>query len=131
MIHKVNLNPAFHEKINEIKPGTIIDFYVRDILKGDKIILTQILRESLWDTIRVGQVKEGTVRKVADFGTLVSLDDETTGLIQKTYIEKANAKLKKGDKVKVKVVSVIKDDRKIYLDYGKYVAYRKKIRFNV
>ena len=43
MIHKVNLNPEFHDKINEIKAGTIIDFYIRDILKGNKIILTQIL----------------------------------------------------------------------------------------
>ena len=117
MIHKVNLNPAFQDKIEEIKPGTVIDFYVRDILKGNKIILTQILRESLWDTIRVGQVKEGTVRSVKPFGALVSLDDETTGLIQNTYIEKANISLKKGEKIKVKVVSVIKDDRKIYLDF--------------
>jgi len=117
MIHKVNINPAFQDKINEIVPGTVIDFYVRDILKGNKIILTQILRESLWDTIRTGQVKEGTILVVKPFGALVALDAETTGLIQNTYIEKSNKTLKKGDKVNVKIVSVIKDDRKIYLDF--------------
>jgi len=117
MIHKVNLNPAFQDKITEIESGTVIDFYVRDVLKGDKIILTQILRESLWDTIRVGQIKEGTVRVVKPFGALIALDDETTGLVQNTYIEKSGKSLTKGDKVQVKIVSVIKDDRKIYLDF--------------
>ena len=117
MIHKVNIHEEWRDRLTEIIPGTQIDFYVRDLLKGDKIIATQILRESLWDTIRVGQVKEGIVRKVANFGVLVSLDDETTGLIQRTYIERHNKTLNKGDKVNVKIVSVIKDDRKIYLDF--------------
>jgi len=119
MIHKVNIHPDWQDRLHEIKPGTPIDFYCRDILKGDKVILTQILRESLWDTIRVGNVKEGKVRSVKPFGVLVSLDAETMGLIQNTYIEKAGVTLKKGDTVKVKVVSVIKDDRKIYLDFKK------------
>ena len=118
MIHKVNITIDWQERIADIKPGMLIDFYIRDILKGEKIILTQILRESLWDTIRVGQVKEGVVRTVKPFGILVALDDETVGLVQNTYIERAGKKdLKKGDTIKVKIVSVIKDDRKIYLDF--------------
>ena len=119
MVHKVNVNPEWQNKLDQIPAGSDIDFYVRDILKGDRIILTQILRESLWDTIRVGQVKDGVVRAVKPFGALVSLDVETTGLIQNTYIEKSGKTLKKGDNIKVKVVSVIKDDRKIYLDFKK------------
>lgn len=117
MVHKVNINPEWQDKLNEIEPGTLIKFYVRDILKGNKIILTQILRESLWDTIRVGNVKTGTVICVKPFGALISLDEETTGLIQNTYIEKSGLQLKSGDEVDVKIVSVIKDDRKIYLDF--------------
>jgi len=119
MIHKVNINPTHQDKIHSIKPGTVITFYVRDILKNDKIILTQILRESLWDSIRVGQVKEGTVISVKPFGALISLDEETTGLMQNTYIEKAKIKLEKGDKINVRIVSIIKDDRKIYFDFSK------------
>jgi small subunit ribosomal protein S1 len=119
MIHKVNINPSHQDKIHTIKPGTVITFYCRDILKGNKIILTQMLRESLWDTIRVGQIKEGTILTVKPFGALVALDEETTGLIQNTYIERSKRKLEKGDKVEVKIVSVIKDDRKIYLDFPK------------
>jgi small subunit ribosomal protein S1 len=119
MIHKVNIQEEWQERLHEIKPGTPITFFVKDVLKGDKIILTQILRESLWDTIRVGNVREGVVRSIKPFGALISLDAETTGLIQNTYIEKSGKTLKKGDKVDVKVVSVIKDDRKIYLDFKK------------
>ena len=115
MIHKVNLNPEYQDKLDLVTPGIPIDFYVRDILKGNKIILTQILRESLWDIIKVGQIRDAVVTGVKNFGVLVALDDETFGLIQNTYIQKANASLKQGDKIKVKVVSVIKDDRKIYL----------------
>lgn len=117
MIHKVNINPKWQERLNEIKPGTPIDFYIRDILKGNRIILTQILRKSLWDTIRIGNIKEGKIISIKPFGALVSLDQETMGLIQNIYIKKSGKTLKKGDKLKVKVISVIKDDRKIYLDF--------------
>ena len=116
MIHKVNLNPEWQDKIQQIEPGTEIDFYVRDILKGNKIILSQFLRESLWDKIKVGHVKEGIVRAVKSFGVLVELDPETTGLIQNTYLKRADKELKVGEKVDVKIISVIRDDRKIYLD---------------
>jgi hypothetical protein len=40
----------------EIKPGQI-EFYIKEIIKN-KIILTQVLRETLWDTIKNGQVIE-------------------------------------------------------------------------
>lgn len=118
MIHKVNLNEEWQDKIEQIPSGFEIDFYVQDILKGDRLILTQnIHQESLWDTIRVNQVKTGKIIDIKPFGALVSLDSQTMGLIQTTYINKANKSLKKGDMVDVKVVSVIKDDRKIYLAF--------------
>jgi len=117
MIHKVNLNPDWDVK--DVKDGMELEFYLRDILKGNKLILSQIPRDSLWDTIKLGQIIEGKIRVVKPFGALISLDEETTGLIQNTYIEKAGVKLKNGDKISVKVISVIKDERKIYLDIKK------------
>ena len=118
MIHKVNIIKDWQDKMDQIVPGMEIEFYVQDILKGDRLILTQnINAESLWDTIRVNQVKEGTVISVKPFGALISLDSQTMGLIQTTYINKAERTLIKGEKVQVKVVSVIKDDRKIYLSF--------------
>jgi ribosomal protein S1 len=118
MIHKVNLNIDWQDRINEITPGYEIDFYVQDILKGNRLILTQNLEEkSLWNTIKVNQIKTGEIIAIKPFGALVSLDSQTMGLIQTTYINKAGRVLKKGDKIEVKVISVIKDERKIYLSF--------------
>ena len=37
-----------------------------NVLKGNKIILTQIPTESLWDKIRVGKFYDGTVKDIRD-----------------------------------------------------------------
>jgi len=118
MIHKANIREDYQNKINEIEPGTLIDFYIKDVIKGgSQIILTQILTDSLWDTIRVGDTIEGKVITVKPFGALIELDYETNGLIQTSYINKNNKKLLSGDKIKVVVISIIRDDRKIYLTF--------------
>ena len=115
MIHKANINPLYADKLDQIQAGTEIDFYVKEILK-DKIILTQIIRETLWDTIEEGQTLEGVVKDMKVFGALVQLDDETRGLIHATELKKLNiAELKSGQKVKVKVTDINRGDRKIYL----------------
>ena len=122
MIHKANAGEPLKALIKEdgridVKPGTGIEFYVKDIAKkGRQIILTQVLRESVWDKIRVGQEYEASVVSTKNFGVLVSLDEETLGLIQNTYIQKSGKTFYNNEKIKVKVISVIKDDRKIYLD---------------
>lgn len=118
MIHKANIREDYQDKIKSIEPGTLIDFYVKDITKGgNQIILTQILKESLWDTIRVGDIIKGKVISVKPFGALIELDYETNGLIQTTYINKNNRKLIAGEIVDVIVISIIRDDRKIYLTF--------------
>jgi len=118
MIHKANIREDYQDKINSIQPGTLIDFYIKDITKGgNQIILTQILKESLWDTIRVGDIIKGKVISVKPFGALIELDYETNGLIQTTYINKNNKKLIPGESVDVIVISIIRDDRKIYLTF--------------
>jgi len=119
MIHKANINEIFRDKLADIAPGTEIDFYVKDVIKGgNQIILTQTLEESLWDTVRVGDKLNGKVITVKPFGALIALDYETNGLIQTTYINKNNKSLKSGEKVDVIVISIIRDDRKIYLTFG-------------
>jgi len=118
MIHRYNINEEWcpDEKWKKIVPGMVVNFYVKDIiLKKKKIILTQILRKSLWDTIKKDKIIEGKIIMIKPFGALVQLDDETNGLIQNSYIQKNDIKLKTGDNISVRVLSVIKDDRKIYL----------------
>lgn len=118
MVHKANIHESWHDKWDQILPGMLIDFYVKEVIKNNKIILTQILKESLWDTIKVGKVLTGKIRDIKNFGALIQLDEETTGLIQTTYINKYNKKLNIGDEIKVKVISLIRDDRKIYLNFA-------------
>ena len=114
MIHKANVNPDWQEKLQDVKPGFEIDFYVKEIVK-DKIILTQILRETLWDNIKNGQVLDGRVRDVKPFGVLISLDEETMGLIHTSELEKLGKKFTAGQETKVKVLAVDRQNRKIFL----------------
>jgi ribosomal protein S1 len=122
MIHKANVHPEWQEKLSEIKPGFEIEFYIKEIArspKGDKIILTQILRETLWDTIKNGQIIDGKVKDTKQFGTLVHLDEETIGLIHTSELEKIGKKFSAGQDVKVKVLSVDRSSRKIFLTAAK------------
>ena len=84
----------------------------------DKIILTQILRETLWDNIKNGQVLDGVVRDTKQFGTLINLDSETVGLIHTSEMEKLGKKFTSGQQLKVKVLSVDRMSRKIFLTLG-------------
>jgi ribosomal protein S1 len=114
MIHKANISPEWSDRIDEIKPGMIIEFWVKEIVK-DKIILTQIDRESLWDIIRIGQVIDGTVKDSKPFGILVSLDDETMGLIHISELDKVGKKYYPDDNIKVRVLAIDRNQRKIFL----------------
>jgi small subunit ribosomal protein S1 len=114
MIHKANLSPEWQNRISDIKPGQEIEFYIKEIIK-EKIILTQVLRETLWDTIKNGQLIEGRVKDVKQFGTLVILDDETVGLIHTSEMEKLGKKFTAGQDIRVKVLSVDRPSRKIFL----------------
>lgn len=114
MIHKSNINPEYADRIKDIQPGTEIVFYIKEIFK-EKIILTQILKESLWDEIKIGQNINGNVKVIKPFGALVTLDDETIGLIHTSELEKKGSTIEEGDDIKVKVLSVDRLNRKIFL----------------
>ena len=61
--------------------------------------------------MEVGAVVQGKVTGIAEFGAFVELEDGTTGLVHisevaSKYVEDINQHLKKGQSVKVKVLSV-------------------------
>jgi len=114
MVHKTNMNPESGISLSQITPGLTIEFFIKEIIK-DKIILTQILRETLWDTIKIGQTITGKIRDIKPFGALVTLDSETNGLIHTSELEKSSQKLSNGQDVKVKVIAVDRGSRKIFL----------------
>lgn len=122
MIHKANLREDWQDRIKEIQPGFEVEFFIKEVIKEKgkrfKIILTQILRETLWDNIKNGQIIEGTVKDVKKFGTLINLDEETVGLIHTSEMQKINKSFDKGDSVSVKVLSVDRTSRKIFLTVG-------------
>ena len=115
MIHKTNIDPDWQERIKQIQPGTEIEFYIKEIIKDSKIILTQISRETLWDSIRIGQILTGKVKENKQFGSLISLDSETIGLIHISELEKWDRDLNSGEDVKVRVIALDKSNRKIFL----------------
>jgi len=93
-----------------------IQFYIKEIIKDSKIILTQILRETLWDSIKIGQLLTGKIKDNKQFGTLVFLDDETIGLVHNSELEKAGGRTyNEGQTIKVKVIAIDRSVRKIYL----------------
>jgi ribosomal protein S1 len=114
MIHKANVVEEWQNRISEIKPGQEIEFYIKEIIKN-KIILTQVLRETLWDTIKNGQVIEGRVKDVKQFGALIILDNETIGLIHTSEMDRLGKKFVSGQEIKVKVLSVDRSSHKIFL----------------
>lgn len=114
MIHKTNIDPEWADKLHQISPGFEIQFYIKEVIK-DKIILTQILRDSLWDSIKIGQTINGKIRDIKPFGALVILDDETNGLIHTSELEKVSRRFTSGDDVKVKVIAIERSSRKIFL----------------
>jgi ribosomal protein S1 len=112
LIHKSNIEPEL--KIDTIQPGKIIAFYIKEKL-AKKLILTRVIRETIWDTIRGGRIYDGIVKDIKSFGALIRLDEETIGLIHNLEMVKGGFTLKAGDTARVKVLSVNREDRKIFL----------------
>lgn len=66
--------------------------------------------------IEVGSIVEGVVTGLAKFGAFVQIDEKTNGLVHISevsheYVKEVSDHLKKGDKVKVKVMSVEGDGK--------------------
>jgi ribosomal protein S1 len=118
MIHKDNLNDKYKNTYQNIEAGSEIKFFIKEIIK-DKLILTQIWKETVWDSVKKDVEYNGTVYDEKSFGILVRLDEETVGLIHTSELEKLGMKPAIGSKVKVKVIAVQKMERKIYLTLSK------------
>jgi|LSQX01.3.fsa_nt_gb S1 RNA binding domain protein len=76
-------------------------------------------RNYLFMPVSVGDIIEGTVTGITNFGAFMQLPGGKSGLvhiseISNDYVEKVSEYLKKGQKIKVKVLS-INDDGKISL----------------
>ncbi len=89
-----------------------------DFLIYNKHISNQIRRGriNIYMPFQVGEVVEGTVLNITDFGAFVQLPEGKTGLVHisevaNTYVKDINEFLKENDKVKVKILSMDKGGR--------------------
>ena len=72
------------------------------------------------EKLEVGSIVEGTIVRVKPFGAIVSLNENSQGLVHisqiaNSFIQDINAFVKVGDVVKVKILSIEEDGRKISL----------------
>lgn len=111
MIHKSNLE----KETTAYSAGETIEFYIKDIVKG-RLFLTQILRDSLWDTLAVDDVLTGTISSIKDFGLMMQLDYETKGLIHRSNLKgKSPESFTTGETIVVRVTAINKNNRQITL----------------
>ena len=90
------------------------------------------LTQDPWETVEsrypIGQVIEGKVTKILDFGAIVELEEDIEGLvhiseISQEKIENVGRVLKENEIVRAKVISLIPDERKIGLSIKRLQEY--------
>lgn len=126
----VHINDLSWERVKRVEDivnvGDKVTVFVGNIdaeNEGVSLILKDVNQEP-WkvygDNIKVGEVIEGTVAKLVSFGAFVEIYSGIEGLVHineitDENIAKASDVLTVGQKVKVKVLDVNKNDRKISL----------------
>lgn len=91
----------------------------RDILKGEK----ETKEVETWNKLEEGQIVEGIVRRISNFGAFVEVNG-VDGLLHSSEISwnkvnNPNELLKVGEKVKVSILTVDKENKKLSLSIKK------------
>jgi small subunit ribosomal protein S1 len=119
LIHRSELSWEYIEDATEIlSEGDEIQVFIKDIdIERERVSLSlKVLQPSPWDTIdkrfQVGELVEGTIVNVRDFGAFVSIGPGLVGLIHTSEMDKnsydatTHACLQKGDKVLTRIVQI-------------------------
>ena len=107
-------------KIDVEDDGSITIYHVdREMINKAKAIIDDIVREA-----KVGEIYEGTVNRVEDYGAFVNLFGDTDGLCHVSrlgwnYIDNANDVCKVGDKMKVVVIGI--EDGKVKVSHREFL----------
>jgi ribosomal protein S1 len=121
LIHTSKMTPYCREQFNsgQVKPGTSVEFWIKEITPDKKIILTDedpsIRRAEIeeFKEKNLGTIKGGEVISVQPFGTLVKLQKDIVGLISQKEIKSKKKNFNVGDNVMVTVDRIHND--KIFL----------------
>jgi small subunit ribosomal protein S1 len=109
-----------------VAPGDKVEVYILSIDEQNKKVGLSLKNtvKNPWDTLdnkfAVGAIVDGTVIKMARFGAFVEIDDGIEGLVHLNEITEENIikpedKLKIGDKVKVKILDLQHNNKRISL----------------
>jgi len=110
------------DQLGDLRPGSAIDFYVKDIKEGSRIILTQkepspeLMKYQTFKEEIEGGEAEGRIREIKPFGVFVEFDNGVVGMMPPREFKKmGNTKVQEGDVVLCFVKSVDVGARKIQL----------------
>ena len=85
--------------------------------------LTEDPYENIENSFKVGEIYDGEVTKIMDYGCFVRLKDSVEGLIHSSELDHKNRNIKPNkvlsvsQKIKCKIVSIDKDAKRISLSY--------------
>lgn len=123
MVYKSDLDEDTAEKFKgrRIKPGDEIEFKVKEILSHKKIILTQNYNsydpwEHVEENYKEGNVVEGTIKKIKNYGIFIELEEGLIGLLPlpNNMTSEKLAKYKEGNKISAKLSKIDRETRKIF-----------------
>jgi ribosomal protein S1 len=113
-----------HEFKNKEITFIVTEFNLRKnrIIGNRKVLLDEernMKLEKVFETIKVGDVMEGTVKNITDYGVFVSLD-EADGLVHISELSWGRIKspkdvVKVGETVKVRIIGINKEKKKVSL----------------
>lgn len=129
LIHVADFSWTDHIKhpSEQFKKGDMVEAVITDINVAKKKVSLSIkqLQQNPWDTIEerypINAIVEGEVTKVTDFGAFVRLADGIEGLVHVSELsahgapETGTTGVKVGQKVKLRVLKVSKDEQKLGL----------------
>lgn len=108
------------------KIGDIVEVKVLGLQDNGKRVAYSIKRlmpdpwKNIVNKYKVGQVVEGEIKSVADYGVFVKIEDGLNGLVHISELSNKLVKhpsqiVKVGDKIKVMIISISNDDRHLGL----------------
>lgn len=124
----IHLNELSWKKVNKpeeiLSVGDEVEVFIINLDRSKNRISLALkdVKDDPWNNIKykAGEVLEGKVARLLEFGAIVELEDGVEGLVHISEISddrilKVEDTLKVGDKVKVKVIDINKEGKKISL----------------
>lgn len=118
LLHDSEMN----DTLTSLRPGSAVDFYIREIKEGNRIILTQkepspeLLNYQVFKDEFEGNEIEGRIKEIKSFGVFIEFENDVVGMMPPREFRKTGGtKVQEGDIVLCYVKSVDVSTKKIQL----------------